>query len=140
MYQASDWLEQQYLNISLRGAAWSQLSATTYVGIHHADIDTVTDAGNAQEQGSGAYRQGVQFNAPAVSGSGTTAGYACTSSNLVQWTVQSTSCTIYCVSIWTSQTVGQGNCLYVGPLDTAKAVVQNDTFQMAAGDITVKVT
>jgi len=143
MSASSDYLEDKLLDHVLRNTAYTS-PTTVYVALFNSDDSTgatseLLEAGTlTTECTGGAYeRQAVTFDA--ISGGSTS-----NSSNLT-WTTASDGNwgTITHVAVMDSDvdgqgdSAGQGNVLFYGALDTAREILQDDTFQITAGSLTI---
>ena len=133
---ASDYLEQKILETVLNNAAFPTIS-TTFVSLHTADVlddgsgAEVADANNYARVDCGAF----------TSMTGITDGQTENSAEIAF--AQATGGawgTVIAIGLWDSGVHGAGNLLYWGGLTVDKAVDENDTFKIAAGDLIVTVS
>ena len=127
MSAASNWLEDQILNITLRGQAWTTIPAP-YVALFTTDP---TDAGTGTEVTGGAYaRQAGTFDAPSTPG--TTQNSA-----VVQFpTATEDWGTVTHVGIYDAVT--GGNLLYHGPLTSSRIINTGGSLRFPEGDLVVR--
>lgn len=135
MSASSDYLEDKLLDHVLRNTAYTS-PTTVYVALFTSDDSTGLTAENLEagtitnECTGGAYtRQTATFDA--ISGGSTS-----NSSNLT-WTTASDGNwgTITHVAVMDASSAG--NVLFYGALDTAREILQDDTFQITAGSLTI---
>lgn len=117
----SNYLEEAWLN-TLRNTSFAV--ANVYAKLHIGDPGEAGTSNAATET----TRKSITFNAAA-----TPAG-TMTNSNALTWTNVAGSEDYTHISLWDN--VSAGNCLYTGTV-TANAVTAGDTFEIAAGQLTV---
>ena len=143
MSASSDYLEDKLLDHVLRNTAYTS-PTTVYVALFNSDDSTgntaeLLEAGTlTTECTGGAYeRQAVTFDAisnGSTSNSGNLTWATATDGN---WG------TITHVAVMDSDidgqgdSAGQGNVLFYGALDTAREILNQDTFQITAGSLTI---
>jgi hypothetical protein len=135
MSASSDYLEDKLLDHVLRNTAYTS-PTTVYVALFNSDDSTgatseLLEAGTlTTECTGGAYtRQTATFDA--ISNGSTS-----NSGNLT-WTTASDGNwgTITHVAVMDASSAG--NVLFYGALDTAREILQDDTFQITAGSLTI---
>ena len=140
MSSSSDYLENALLDHVLRNTAYTS-PTTVYVALFNSDDSTgatseLLEAGTLTTEctGGGYTRQTVTFDAisnGSTSNSGNLTWATATDGN---WG------TITHVAVMDSDqtdSAGQGNVLFYGALDTAREILQDDTFQITAGSLTI---
>lgn len=143
MSASSDYLENKLLDHVLRNTAYTS-PTTVYVALFNSDDSTggtsdLLEAGTLTTEctGGGYTRQTVTFDAisnGSTSNSGNLTWATATDGN---WG------TITHVAVMDSDvdgqgdSAGQGNVLFYGALDTAREILQDDTFQITAGSLTI---
>lgn len=127
MSQLSDYAEKLLLDWSMTTGSATRPTAW-YVALYTA---APSDSGGGTEVSTGGYaRKSVTFNA-ATSPGGTTSN-----AGNVTWTASGANYgTVTHVGIFDSLTTG--NLLWWGPLTASKTVNDGDTFQIAAGSLTL---
>jgi len=129
---ASDALETEILNATLKNTAAFLPVAAPYIALHTGDP---TDAGTANEHpnSSGYARTAATF--------GTITGGVVSNSAAVTFPVATGDWTaVTYFSIWTSGTYGAGTCLFWGQLTTPRTVTSGNYAQFAIGAISVTST
>lgn len=120
----SDYLEERFLNCLGNAAASDPRVATVYCSLHTADPGET----GASEVAGGSYaRQAVSWNAASNPG-GTK-----TNSGALNFTLMPVA-TVTHAALWDA--VSAGNCLWSGTA-TNRTLALNDTYQVAAGALTV---
>lgn len=117
----SDYLEQSLMKAVFNNTSYVN-STGVFVKLHIGDPG---EAGTANAAGETTRKQAT--NALPVAG-------VFTSTNDLIWTNVSTSETYSYISLWDASSAG--NCLWVGALTAAKAVIAGDTFTIATGSLT----
>lgn len=134
MSAATDHAEALALNFLLNTQTATR-PTNWYIGLHTGDPG---EAGSANEISGNAYaRTAVTFDAAAQPSSGLT---FCDNSATVTFPTASGGNwgTISHISIWDAQT--SGNALFKGALTASKSVLDGDTFQIQAGQLTISLT
>lgn len=144
MSASSDYLEDKLLDHVLRNTAYTS-PTTVYVALFNSDDSTgatseLLEAGTLTTEctGGGYERQTVTFDA--ISNGSTS-----NSSNLTWDTASDGNWgTITHVAVMDAEahaqegdSAGAGNVLFYGALDTAREILQDDTFQITAGSLTI---
>jgi len=125
MSELSNYLEDQFLAISLKGAT-AYTVATPYLALFITDP---TDAGSGTEcSWSGYARQTMAFGT--ISG-----GSVTTSSEITFPPVAGSDVTITHIGVYDALT--SGNLLYHTALDATKTLAATDTMSVAAGGVSV---
>lgn len=156
MASASDYLEDAVLDHVLRNTAYTQpseLRIALFSGTA-SDVLAALEAGNGNrtagnwgyyEITGGAYtRQSATF-ANASGGSASTTGSAITfpTADANYDNAAGSGSTITCIAVMDGDftpdgsTTHTGNVLFYGQLDNAKEVLNGDTFQITAGNLTI---
>lgn len=138
MSAASDYLELKVLDHTLATAAYTAPSAV-YLALFTSDPSVGSTAENLEagtltnevdSSGTAYTRKAVTF-AAASGGSATTDATVTFDTATADWS------TITHLAIMDGSTVGAGNVLYYGELDTHKLIQAGDTFQVTTGNLTV---
>lgn len=134
MSQMSNYLEEAILKHvrGTNGVAYTR-PTVVYCACHTADP---TDAGTGAEvvtAGGTLYtRQAISFAAPS-----NPAGTMATDADLT-WTAAGANWgTVTHIGIWDNVTVGAGNLLFFGMLDTPKTINTGDQFKILTGQLTI---
>ena len=142
MSASSNYVEDRTLDFWLKANSQSSTAPTTvYVALFNTDDSTgntaeLLEAGTlTTECTGGAYtRQAVTF--------GTITNGSVSNSGNLTWTTATDGNwgTITHVAVMDSDqsdSAGQGNVLFYGSLDTAREILQDDTFQITSGSLTI---
>ena len=146
----SNHAEDLVLNALLRNTTGS-LPSAVYLGLHTAspaeDNSTISGGGSANEvnlatlgASGSTTRPSVAFAAPTAVSSGPSGGRSCFNSAAIELTASSGGAgfgTVTHFALYDNATVGSGNLVYYGALDTSKAIAAGDTIRFAASSIEV---
>lgn len=130
MSAMSNYLEKKLLDHSLGKAAFT-MPTTVYLALFTADPGE-TGSLTAEVSGGGYARQAITAT---MSAAGTTTGQSANGSAITFGPSNADWGTISHVAIIDAQT--GGNVLYYGPLAVARTLVNGDSFQLAANQLTV---
>ncbi len=125
MTALSNYAEDKLLD-TFRGNSFSVTNV--YVQLHTGDPGE-TGANSVAGEST---RKLVTFAAP----SGNQTDMA--SNAAVSWTSVSTTETYSHISLWDASTAG--NCLFYGALDSSQAITSGDDYEIASGDLTLRLT
>jgi len=145
MSASSNYVEDRTLDFWLKANSQSSTAPTTvYVALFNTDDSTgataeLLEAGTLTTEctGGGYTRQAVTF--------GTISNGSVSNSGNLTWTTATDGnwSTITHVAVMDSDidgqgdSAGQGNVLFYGALDTAREILQDDTFQITSGSLTI---
>jgi hypothetical protein len=129
MSAASDFLEDRILDHVLGNTVYTP-ATTLYVGLFTATtgLELNTPSAEVSETGTGYIRKAVTF-AAASSGSADTAATITFDVATANWG------TVTHVAVMDAVT--GGNVLFHGPVTSSKTIETGDTFQIAAGNLTI---
>ncbi len=132
MANFSNYLEQQLLGVSLLGSSFTAVQ-TVYAAL----ATSVTSDGDVFTEVTtniGYGRLPVQWSAPTSPND-----WSVVNSATVSYSTASTPWgTITHVGLYDAETIGTGNLLYWGELQTARVIETNDSVSFPAGDLSVR--
>ena len=132
MANFSDYLEQQLLGVTLLGSSFTAVT-TTYLSLATSLAD---DGGTFTEVTTnlGYVRLPIEWSAP-------TSGPTWTVANSATVTFSPATTpwgTVTHFGVYDAETIGTGNLLYWGALDTPRAIGTNDVLEVTSGNLTVE--